>query len=225
MAGSWDSDNRLLVPENLACIYYGNQSFSHNSSKLTCYALQASGEQKKLKRIAMHHVVGGGPSDAGIAADKKDSGVYGTYYRKQFPAKENTLILISATQTVNGAVYSTGSLLLRLRSKAALIALQAKLPPSPLAKFSTICAFTGRADIVDITKPILYGIPDKVLVDSLGKSFIKDNMTDTQELAELFKIEVIAGEKSPLGKTKKITTVKGEKIIADHRTLKRRIKI
>jgi hypothetical protein len=190
--------SRIMATElNDIAVYYGKQTFRHESCRIAVFALPTDGRARSFPGSVLEK---SGKTQR-FPASSDGSASFGYWQMDSFKGKDDVVIMPQVTHTVHGAVSSSAAFLLRLRATGPLISVNCPLRQHRKATFESIPVFQGRADVIPLA--------EAKEVAALDKAFIRTYLSDEEEVDECFEVRVIAEQITSKPKMKVIASRRG----------------
>ena len=176
---------------------YGNVNFSNVCLRITAQRLTAPFVRDSLVLSGVRTPGSGSSQSAGTRRE-----INGVLFSDRVQLAPGTLAMLSVTKTMRGATIAQGTVLLRLRPRAAVISVCAKIPASRENFFGpSFNLFHGPADIMSVEEIELLGvrIPNR----------FREMFFNMDEINELIEITEITGEVAARPEISAVSTPEG----------------
>ncbi len=182
---------------------HGHQTFKSASSKINVFAFNIEdlpGVQKRCFPSSLMQALGR-PTKAPASTDGFAD--HGHWYTSRLEHQEGVVLMAQVSNTMRGRPYSGASVLLRLRSEAPAISLNAKLPAHRDSVYNILPAFVGNADILTVEEATTLGA-------EMTSAYIDNYLDDEEEFDECWEVCGLNEGRSPKPTVEKVKTVTGE---------------
>lgn len=194
---------RRRNPDRIVQIMHGSQTFRNTSSKVNVFAFnieKVSGVQARTFPSTLMHVLGR-PTKAPAARDQFAD--HGQWYTSRLEHEEGVILMVQATNTMEGRPYSGASCVVRLRAEAPTITVNAALPSHPNSVYNVLPSFVGNADRLTVKEAVALGCV-------FTAAYIDNYLSDEEEFDECWEVLGLNEGTSPKPTVEKFKTVTGE---------------
>jgi len=190
--------------DTIVQIMHGHQTFKGTSSKINAFAFNTEelpGVQSRTFPSALMHAHG---RPQKVPASKDGFKDHGHWYTARLEHKEGTVIMVQATNTMNGRPYSGASCIVRLREDAPAISINAKLPSHRDSVYNILPAFIGNADVLTVEEAVDLGA-------TMTDAYVENYLRDEDEFEECWEVCPLNKGNTPKPSIEMVRTVSGEK--------------